>query len=118
MRCAAIGFTLLLAGTCQAQVSTTGTSVWGGAPRNITFTPIDTSKAVGPSSNLSKAFKMPSATSATNKPFNLTNMMPSISLPSWPPKTPQVSVLPQTQNIYQPTPPKGAVNLFNYPKKK
>jgi hypothetical protein len=123
MRYVAFGLVLLFAGTANAQVTQAtavagaGTNVWGGAPRNIVNTPIDTSKTVGMSSNLSKAFKTQTSGSSL-MPINLGNMFRSVSLPSFPPQAPQVSVMPQTQNIFQPTPPKGAVNLFNFPKKK
>ena len=81
-----------------------------GAPKQITFTPIDTSKALAPQPSISQAIRPPS--SKANTPFNLSSVFPKISMPSWPPKTVQTSVLPQSQNIFQPTPPKGAVSLF------
>jgi hypothetical protein len=107
MRFASLVVVLALADAAQAQVS----GVWGGAPRQLNFVPIDTSKVVTPTGTLSQAMRMPST--QANRPFSFSNIMPKFSLPSWPPKTPQVSVLPQSQNIYQPNPPKGAVNLFS-----
>jgi hypothetical protein len=113
MRFASLFVVLAIANASYAQGGAAAVaSIWGGTPRQIVNVPIDTSKALGPG-NVSKAFKTPS--SQLNSPMNLGGIFPSLSLPSWPPKIPQVSVLPQKLNPFQPTPPKGAVNLLNYP---
>jgi len=113
MRIFALAIVLLTTASAQAQVG--GANVWGGTPRSLNFTPVDTSRAIG-ASNLNTAFRPPSA--ATNKPFNLGSLMPNITMPSWPPKNAQVSVLPQKQNPFQPNPIKGGVNMFPSPTKK
>ncbi|MBI3409839.1 MAG: hypothetical protein HY040_15985 [Planctomycetes bacterium] len=48
--------------------------------------------------------------------FNLKNVFPKISLGTWPPRVPNVSILGAKNNPYQPNPPRG-VNLFNPPSK-
>jgi len=113
MRIASLILVLSCSATAQAQVG--GTNVWGGTPRAFNFTPIDTSKAVG-ATNLSHAFRSPST--AANKPLNLSGLFPSITLPSWPPKTAHVTALPQSQNPFQPNGIKGGVNPFTPAKKK
>ena len=112
MRFASLLVVLALAGHASAQGSgIAGSNIFGGAPRQIVSTPIDTSKAIAPQTSVSRALRTPS--SKANFPFNLSGIMPSISLPSFPPKTAQVSVLPQSLNPFQPTPIKGGVNMMN-----
>ncbi len=110
MRLVPLALILFLAGVANAQ-----SSVIGGTPRNIVNVPVDTSKALSTTANASRALRTPSA--ATNSPFNLGNIFPKISLGTWPPKTPQVSMLPQSQNVYQPNGVKGGVNPFTPAKK-
>ena len=111
MRFASLVVVLAFAGTSAAQGnSSTGSNIWGGAPKAIVPVPIDTSKALA-LQNSSKALRTPS--SKTNSPFNVSGIFHSISLPTFPPKAPQVSVLPQAQNPFQPNGVKGGVNMFN-----
>jgi hypothetical protein len=113
MRVAPIAVFLFIASTAHAQSGalTTSNDLFGrGAPKQIQFVPVDTSRAIAPQASLGQAVR-PTSSKMTN-PFNLSSIFPKISMPSWPPKSAQVSVLPQAQNIYQPTPPKGAVSLF------
>jgi len=60
-------------------------------PRQLTFTKIDTSKAMQ-APNLSGAFAKPPQPT----PIGLNGMFPKISLGSWPPKLPNVSILPSS----------------------
>ena len=62
----------------------------GANPRQINFTRVDTSKALQPTASLSKAFTKP----GQQTPPGLGSMFPKISLGSWPPKLPNVSILP------------------------
>jgi hypothetical protein len=48
--------------------------------------------------------------------FNTSKVFPRISLGSWPPKLPQVSVLPQSKNPFQPKP--IGINVMDLGKKK
>jgi hypothetical protein len=114
MRFASIVAMLVIAGAARAQGSASGVErLFGrtGAPRELKFVPVDTSRALAPSASFGNVMRAPA--SQVIKPLNLTNIFPKITMPSWPPKTAQTSVLPQAQNIYQPAPPKG-VNLFNF----
>src|SRR5262245_26916429 len=113
-RLASLALVLCFAGAAHAQSGLFTT------PRNLTYTPIDTSKALNTQVSASRALKLPSQSNVANKPFNIGNVFPKISLGNWPPKTPQVSVLPQSQNIFQPNTPvqQGAVNLMTPPAKK
>lgn len=86
------------------------TFLTGANHQNLTSTKIDTSRALRPS-NVNGAFRTP----AQPKAFGLGNIFPKISLGSWPPKLPQVSIL-QGKNPFQPNPIRG-VNPFNPPKK-
>ncbi len=113
MRFASLIAILALAGAASAQ-GTSGSPVsnlFGGTPRPIVFTPIDSSKALAPQANIGKALRTPS--SPLNSSFNINRFIPNISMPSFPPKTPQLSVLPQAQNPFQPHPIKGGVNMTN-----
>lgn len=78
----------------QQGVSTFFTGV---NPRNITMTPIDTSKATR-AFDFSKSFRTPTQT----KTFNLSNVFPKIHLPTWPPIVPSTPVLGKSQNPFQP----------------
>ena len=71
--------------------------------------------------NPGKALKDYQLNNSLRKPaqpsvFNLSHVFPKISLGTWPPKVPNVSILGAKNNPYQPNPPRG-VNLFNPPAK-
>ncbi len=89
----------------QAQEFMTGVN-----PHQLTFRPIDTSRALRPSSQAS-TFYQPKV-----KPFGLNTVFPRISLGSWPPKLPNIFVLPRKDNPFQPNPIRGR-NPFDPPKK-
>jgi hypothetical protein len=95
----------------QAQAQTTltpgraSTILTGANHLDITSTKIDTSRALRPP-NASQAF----ATMRQPKSPALGNVFPKISLGSWPPKLPNVSIL-QGTNPFQPNPIRG-VNPF------
>lgn len=61
----------------------------GANPRQINFTKVDTSRAMQ-APNLGGAFAKP----GQQTPLGLNSMFPKISLGSWPPKLPNVSILP------------------------
>jgi len=111
---------LSLQGAAQTtSTATSGTSSattlgsWVGTnPRNINFVPIDTSKALTPSSNLAKAFHPAPTPSGPN----LSNIFRKFTFGAWPPTTANVSVLDQKQNVFQPKP--VGVNVFDLGKKK
>src|SRR5205085_439128 len=81
-----------------------------GAPGNIVNVPVDVSKAMRPSSN--GALNLGVTSGSAFRGLNFGNIMPKIGLGSLPGPIPQVSMLPQKQNAFQPTPPKG-LNLFD-----
>jgi len=99
---------MMMAGPLWAQGSG---RMFVGAPRNIKFEPIDVSRAISPS-NVNRGFYRPSSSLMTPPKGN---PFPKISMPSLPGPIPQTSVMPQSQNIFQPNPPKG-INPFNPPK--
>src|SRR5436309_554241 len=108
MRFAPTAVMLFMAATAHAQsgantLTSNPQDLFGrGAPKQITNVPIDLSKALAPHASFGQAIRPMS--SKVNNPFNLSSVFPKISFPSFPPKTAQVSVLPQAQNIFQPTP--------------
>jgi|SRR4051794_2170165 hypothetical protein len=111
MRFAPTAVFLILTSTAHAQVGATANDLFGrGAPKQRKDVPVDLSKALAPHASFGQAVRPVS--SKVNNPFNLSSVFPKISFPSFPPKTAQVSVLPQSQNMFQPSPPKGAVSLF------
>jgi hypothetical protein len=76
----ALGLGLGLAAPATAQQP--ATSFWTGAnPRNITFTPIDTSHWAK-QYNIPQTLRRPTQ----QKAFNLSNIFHPFTLPSWPPK--------------------------------
>jgi hypothetical protein len=85
--------------------SRASTILTGANHLDITSTKIDTSRALRPP-NASQAF----ATQRQPKSPVLGNVFPKISLGSWPPRLPNVSIL-QGTNPYQPNPIRG-VNPF------
>ncbi|HYT91449.1 MAG TPA: hypothetical protein VEL76_22235 [Gemmataceae bacterium] len=90
----AVGVLLRGSGQNDAQSFTPGMS-----PRNITFTPIDTSKILGSGPNTQQLFRQPRPPSS---PFNPMTVLRSVGnlLPSWPPKTanpPTIPAAPQRQ---------------------
>ena len=74
----------------------------GVKPGNLQFKPINTGTAIKPL-GLNSAFPAQRQQSA----FGLGKVFPKISLGSWPPKLAQSPLLPQTSNVFQPSPPKG-----------
>jgi hypothetical protein len=85
----------------------------GVNPRNVTFSAIDTTKAMQ-TMNVNSAFRP----SAQQKPFNLTNILPKVSMPSWPPKVATPTILPQKSNPFQPNPIYGKNPFDQTPVKK
>lgn len=112
MRLASLAAVLCLAGIAPGLAH--AQSALFNTPRNITSVPVDTSRALNTQNQASRALKLPSQSNAAGTAFNLGNIFPRISLGNWPPKTPNVSVLPQSQNMFQPSAPvsRGAVNLM------
>jgi hypothetical protein len=92
---AALALCLCLGWAAPAGAQQPANSFWTGAdPRQITFTPIDTSTFYK-THNFSNVIRTPSQQSA----FNISNIFHSFSLPSWPPKigsspTPNLSQTP------------------------
>ena len=85
---------------------------WAGTrARDVKFVPIDTTKALQPRNV--QAFHPVQQQRA----FHLSNIFPKFTMPSWPPRTANVTVLDQKQNVFQPNPPKG-FNPFDPPKTK
>jgi hypothetical protein len=89
-----------------------GRFLTGANRQNLTFTKIDTSRALK-APTMSSAFRPPPQPKA---PAGLGTVFPKISLGSWPPKLPSVGIL-QGKNPFQPNPPPGTTP-FNRPKKK
>ncbi len=86
----------------------------GVNPRNVNFTTIDTSKAMK-TTNVNSAFRTP----AQQKPFSLTNVLPKVSMPTWPPKIASPpAILSQKNNPFQPNPIYGKNPFDQTPAKK
>lgn len=85
-----------------------------GNPVQINNQPIDLSKAIRPTT--SQAMNLGVSPQSAFRNFSFGNFMPKISLGSFPGPIPQVSMLPQKQNQFQPVQPKG-LNLFEKAKK-
>lgn len=67
-------------------------------PQTMNTTPVNLGKFNKPI-NFSNAFKAaPTSMNATNT----SRFFPKLSLGTWPPKFPNVSILPQSQNVFQP----------------
>jgi hypothetical protein len=89
---AAVAAVVFLADARSQTVTSSGNAssfLTGANPRQINFTKVDTSKAMQ-APNLGGAFAKP----AQQTPVGLNSMFPKISLGSWPPKLPNVSILP------------------------
>jgi hypothetical protein len=101
------GICVLLAGWLTSADGQTGARpFYPGAPVNLQNVPINTTNALKGSSFVSSMGSSTSKSAMTN--FNFTSFFPKITTPSWPPKTGQAaSVLPQSQNVFQPNPIKG-----------
>ena len=84
----------------------------GVNPRQINNVPFDASKAM-------KNFNVPAAfrTPAQSKPFSLTNVLPKVHMPTWPPIVPSTPVLSQKNNPYQPNPIVGKNPFIQTPTK-
>jgi len=76
-------------GAFTAQGSSASSFFTGANPRQINFTKVDTSKAMQ-APNIGGAFAKP----AQPTPIGMGGMFPKISLGSWPPKMPNVSIFP------------------------
>lgn len=118
---------LTMRGAAQTTTATSGTTTtatsgttsatipgsWSGTtPRNISFVPVDTSKAMKPSANIAKAFHAAPTPSGPN----LSNFFHKMTFGAWPPTRANVTVLDQKQNVFQPKP--VGVNVFDLGKKK
>jgi hypothetical protein len=104
---ALLALATILGNAVPARAQQSASSFFTGAnPRNITFKPIDVGQA-SKAFNMSNMFPSP----VKQKSFSFSSFMPSLSMPSWPPRisTPQVL---QGTNPFQPNRPVG-VNLFN-----
>jgi hypothetical protein len=90
----------------RAQSNTLG---YVGAPVTITNVPIDTSKAIGMTSNVGQSLLGTTSNTFLNTGLNFQSFFKTsrFSLPSFPGTAPTSTVLPQTQNVFQPTLPKG-----------
>ncbi len=80
----------------------------GVNPRNITFEPVDTSRALG-QPNFTRNFR---PLSGGGRFFNFTNFFRPISLGSWPPNRANVTVLPPYSSPFQPNPIRGSNPFF------
>lgn len=97
---AATILTLAFAASAEAQQAAGN---WGGVnPRNITFQPIDTSRALRPGAT-DRAFRAPGQMRTTG----IDRFFPKLNIATWPPRVANVFVMPQTSNQFQPNPPKG-----------
>jgi hypothetical protein len=85
----------------------------GVSPRNVNFVPFDANKAMK-AFNTSNIIRTPAQT----KPFSLSSAFPTFHMPSWPPKVPNLSIMPQKNNPFQPLPVNGINPFGNTPKKK
>ncbi|HEX3315030.1 MAG TPA: hypothetical protein VHR72_09075 [Gemmataceae bacterium] len=103
----AVCIALAICTTCaRAQSNTLG---YVGAPVTITNVPIDTSKAIGMNTNAGQSLLGATSNSLLNTGLNFQNFFKTsrFSLPSFPGTAPTSTVLPQTQNLFQPTVPTG-----------
>jgi hypothetical protein len=79
---AAMALCLCLGWAAPAGAQQPATSFWTGAdPRHINFTPVDTSQFYK-KYNLTQVVRTPTQ----QKAFDLSNIFPKITMPSWPPK--------------------------------
>jgi len=103
--------TLLALAFAAGAYAQQATGSWAGVnPRNITFQPIDTSRAMRPGAT-DRAFRAPGQMRTTG----IDRFFPKLNIATWPPKVANVFVLPQSSNQFQPNVPKG-YNPFGQPK--
>ena len=120
------GISIVVVGwLASAEAQTGGRPFSVGANVNITNVPVDTTRALKPSSNYGQSL-LGSTTKSAMPNLNLGGFLPKVSLPTWPSArssslvcisaltvchsrstTAKSPVLPQTQNVYQPHPVKG-----------
>jgi hypothetical protein len=85
----------------------------GVNPRTYNSVPFDANKAMR-TFNASNFVRTP----AQQKPFSLSSAFPIFHMPSWPPKIPNLSIMPQKNNPFQPVPINGINPFGNTPQKK
>jgi hypothetical protein len=86
---------------------TSPSSIFTGVnPRTHKDVPFDANKAMR-TFNASNFVRTP----AQQKTFSLSSAFPRIHMPSWPPKIPTLSIMPQKNNPFQPYPVNG-INPF------
>lgn len=113
MRHAVLGVLVMLAAVLPArgQVGSSSPFIIGN-PVQINNQPIDINKALRPTNNAMRSMNLASPQSSSFRMLNFNSLMRNMSLGTFPTTAPQVSMLPQKQNVFQPTVPKGGFNLF------
>src|SRR5262245_24744249 len=111
-----LGGIVVLALLTPTQGQDASTRFLVGAPGEIRNKPIDVSRAIRTTNRATRSFNLGATQHSSLRNFSFSNIFNKTSLGTWPNPAPNVTVLPKSQNVFQPNPPKG-INLFDPPKK-